>query len=85
MYLPQFHEFEENNKKIKRLVENEEEIKLINELRDLKENQKHTYQSLSNLLTLRGIKNRSGKVKWSPILVLKMIYKDKCPRKPKKK
>ena len=73
----------EGGKEIKKLIENEEEQKLINELRDLKENKGHTYNSLANLLTLREIKNRNDKVHWSPILVLKMIYPNKCPRKPK--
>jgi site-specific DNA recombinase len=76
-------EVEENGKKIKRLIQNEEEQLLIKELKDLKENKQHTYKTLCNLLTLRGVKNRAGNNNWTPIQVLKMIYPDKCPRKSK--
>ena len=74
----------ENGKEIKKLIINEEEQQLIKELRDLKESGK-TYKDLADLLISRNFKNRNDKVNWTPILILKMIYPDKCPRKPKKK
>ncbi len=67
----------EKGKVIKKLIENLEEKKLIEELKKIKEDEKKSYRYIAEILIERKIKNRSGKVKWLPEQVLKMLYPEK--------
>lgn len=72
-------EVKEGNKIIKKLVKNTEEIELIEEMKSLKDNENYTYKDICKILTDRKIINRSGKVEWTPIKIMRMICPEKCP------
>lgn len=62
-----------NGKQVKKLIDNNEEIKLISELKDLKETKGYSYNDLAKLLMDRGIKNRNENNKWHPQQVYKIL------------
>ena len=64
-------EVTENNKIIKKLEKNEDEIKLLKELNDLKTNGK-SFKELSDELNDRNIKNRNDG-QFTPSLIFKML------------
>lgn len=73
-----------NNKIVKCLVNNKDEMDLIDELKLLKESGK-TYKDLVKILVDRDIKNRNGVVKWQPIQICRMLYPQKVLVQSKKR
>lgn len=75
-----------NGKEIKKLIDNDDEIKLIEELVKLK-NSGYTYNDICKILIERKVLNRTGTIEWEPVKVMRMLFPEKCPtiKKIKKK
>lgn len=62
------------DKDVKKIIPNEDEVNLINELRDYRSANKCTYGDLAQILINRNIKNRDGDVKWTSKKIAIMCY-----------